>query len=77
VDREQYLRVPYLLIVESFRDDDGVWYRRAYYPELPGAVAEAASPIDAIDALDEKRVSIITERLAQQLPVPVPRPPLH
>jgi hypothetical protein len=63
--------------MESFRDDDGVWYRRAYYPELPDAVAEAASPIDALDLLEEKRVQIITDRLARGIPIPVPRPPLH
>jgi len=77
MNREQHLRVPYLLVMESFRDDDGVWYRRAYYPELPGAVAEAASPIDALDQLEEKRVQIITDRLARGLEIPVPRPPLH
>jgi predicted RNase H-like HicB family nuclease len=77
MDREQYLRIPYLLVMESFRDVDGIWYRRAYYPELPDAVAEAASPIDALDQLEEKRVAIITDRLERGLPVPVPRPPLH
>ena len=77
MNREQHLRVPYLLVMESFRDDDGVWYRRAYYPELPDAVAEAASPIDALDLLEEKRVQIITDRLARGIEIPVPRPPLH
>ena len=77
MNREQHLRVPYLLVMESFRDDDGVWYRRAYYPELPGAVAEAASPIDALDQLEEKRIQIITDRLARGLEIPVPRPPLN
>jgi hypothetical protein len=77
VNREQHLRVPYLLVMESFRDNDGVWYRRAYYPELPDAVAEAPSPIDALDQLEEKRVQIITDRLARGVAIPVPRPPLH
>ena len=74
MEREQYLKVPYVLVVESFEADDGEWLRRAYYPELPDAVVEAASPIEAIDRLDEKRVEIITSRLANGLSVPVPRP---
>ena len=77
MEREQYLKVPYVLVVESFEAEDGEWLRRAYYPELPDAVVEAASPIEAIDRLDDKRVQIITDRLANGLPVPVPRPPLH
>ena len=77
MDTEEYLRVPYVLVMESFEDDGGEWCRRAFYPELPGAVAEAESPIVAMDLLDEKRVQIITERLASGQPVPVPRPPLH
>ena len=66
-----------MLVMESFRDHDGVWYRRAYYPELPDAVAEASSPIDALDLLEEKRVEIITDRLTRGVAIPVPRPPLH
>ncbi len=74
--RDQYLRVPYVLVVESVPGPDGDWCRRASYPELPGAVAEAESAIDAIDAVDEKRVRIILGRLDAGIPVPVPRPPL-
>ncbi len=77
MEREQYLKIPYVLVVESFEGDHGEWLRRAYYPELPDAVVEAESAVEAIDRLDQKRVEIITDRLANGLPVPVPRPPLH
>lgn len=74
--RDEYLRVPYVLVVESVRTPDGDWCRRASYPELPGAVAEAASAIDAMDLADERRVEIILDRLASGAAIPVPRPPL-
>jgi hypothetical protein len=77
MEREQYFKVPYVLVVESFEAEDGEWLRRAYYPELPDAAVEAESAIEAIDRLDQKRVEIISDRLANGLPVPVPRPPLH
>jgi hypothetical protein len=76
VTRDEYLRVPFVLVVESVAKPGGDWLRRASYPELPGAVAEAESAVDAIDAADDKRVRIILDRLDRGLPVPVPRPPL-
>jgi hypothetical protein len=76
VTRDEYLRVPFVLVVESVRKPGGDWLRRASYPELPGAVAEAESAVDAIDDADGKRVMIILDRLDRGLPVPVPRPPL-
>ena len=75
--REEYLRVPFVLIVESVEKPGGVWLRRASYPELPGAVTEAESAVDAIDGLDDLRVEIILDRLERGVPVPVPRPPLR
>ncbi len=74
--RDEYLRVPYVLVVESVEKPDGDWLRRASYPELPGAVAEAESAVDAMELADDKRVAIITERLARGQHVPVPRPPI-
>lgn len=74
--RDDYLRVPYVLVVESVEKPGGNWLRRASYPELPGAVAEAESAVDAIDAVDGKRVEIILRRLDRGLRVPVPRPPI-
>jgi hypothetical protein len=76
VTRDEYLRVPFVLVVESVRKPDGDWCRRASYPELPGAVAEAASAVDAMDLADERRVAIILDRLARGTAIPVPRPPL-
>ncbi|MGH3303795.1 MAG: hypothetical protein ACRDOK_19380 [Streptosporangiaceae bacterium] len=75
--RDEYLRVPFVLVVESVPKPDGQWLRRASYPELPGAVVEAESAVDAIDALDDRRVEIILDRLERGVPVPVPRPPLR
>jgi hypothetical protein len=74
--RDEYLRVPFVLVVESIEKPNGNWLRRASYPELPGAVAEAESAIVAMDAVDARRVSIITERLDRGEDVPVPRPPI-
>ena len=74
--REEHLRVPYVLVVESVEKPDGDWLRRASYPELPGAAGEAESAVDAMDLADDRRVAIITERLARGQHVPVPRPPI-
>ena len=76
VTRDEYLRVPFVLVVESVEKPGGDWLRRASYPELPGAVAEAESAVDAMDAVDARRVSIITERLKRGQEIPVPRPPI-
>jgi predicted RNase H-like HicB family nuclease len=74
--RDEYLRIPYVLVVESVPGPGGDWCRRASFPEVPGAVAEAESAIDAMDEADEKRVRIIEDWLDAGIPVPVPRPPL-
>jgi hypothetical protein len=73
---EEYLRVPYVLIVESVEKPDGDWLRRASYPELSGALVEAESAVEAIERVDDKRMEIIRDRLDRGLPVPVPRAPL-
>jgi len=75
--RDQYLRIPYVLVVESVPRPDGDWCRRASFPEVPGAVAEAESAIEAMDVADERRVRIILDWLDAGIPVPVPRPPLQ
>jgi predicted RNase H-like HicB family nuclease len=74
--REEYLRVPYVLVVESIEKPGGQWLRRASYPELSGAHAEAESVIEAMEEADGLRVEIILDRLDRGIPVPVPRPPL-
>jgi hypothetical protein len=74
--REEYLRIPYVLVVESVEKPDGDWLRRASYPELTGALVEAESAVEAIEAVDDRRIEIILDRLDRGMPVPVPRPPL-
>jgi hypothetical protein len=65
-----------VLVVESVEKPGGDWLRRASYPELPGAVVEAESAVDAIDGADDKRIEIILGLLDRGLKVPVPRPPI-
>jgi predicted RNase H-like HicB family nuclease len=74
--RDEYLRIPYVLVVESVAGPDGDWCRRASYPELPGVVAEAESAVEAMDEADEKRRRVILDWLDAGIPVPVPRDPL-
>jgi hypothetical protein len=73
---EEYLAIPYVLVVESLEGPDGNWFRRAQYPEL-GVSADASSPIDAIDKLEEARVTTILSRLERGENIPVPRAPLR
>jgi len=74
VARDEYLRVPFVMAVESVEKPGGNWPRRASYPELPGAIAEAESVIDAIDRADDKRIEIILDRPERGMAFPVPRP---
>ncbi len=74
---EEYLAVPYVLTMESVERPDGEWVRRASYPELPGCVVEAWSPVEAIAELEEKRRHRIIELMESGEPIPVPRPPLR
>ena len=74
---EDYLAVPYKLIVESFEGPDGDWLRRASYPELPGCDVEGLWAVDVVDALDDLRVSLITGMFQRHEQIPVPRPPLR
>jgi hypothetical protein len=76
VTRDEYLRVPLVLVVESIEKPGGNWLRRASYPELPGAVVEAESAVDAIDGVEDKRIEIILDRLDRGMQVPVPRRPI-
>ena len=74
---EDYLAVPYKLIIESFEGPDGDWLRRASYPELPGCDVEGLWTVDVVDALDDLRVSLITGMFQRHEQIPVPRPPLR
>lgn len=74
---EEYLAVPYKLVVEAFEAADGQWFRRASYPELPGCVAEAFWMEEAVEGVDEMRVRFMLERVERGEPIPVPRPPLR
>jgi hypothetical protein len=73
---EEYLAIPYVLVVESLEASDGTWFRRARYPELDVS-ADAFSPMDAIDKLEEVRISTILNRIERGEAIPVPRPPLR
>ena len=73
---EEYLAIPYVLVVESLEGADGTWFRRARYPELDVS-ADALSPMDAIDKLEEVRITTILNRIERNEPIPVPRPPLR
>jgi hypothetical protein len=76
MDLDEYLAVPYKLVMESFEAHDGDWLRRASYPELPGCDVEGLWAVDIVDELEELRVEIITDRYRKHEYIPVPRPPL-
>lgn len=72
----EYLRIPYTMLIAAVQRPDGAWVRRAEYPELPGCIAETDSPLDAIDQLEALRERFIRGRLARGEQIPTPRPPL-
>jgi hypothetical protein len=73
---EEHLAVPYKLISYAALGDDGVWRRRAHYPEID-TWADADTLVEAIELLDDRRVDYIVEHLADGVEIPVPRPPLR
>ncbi len=74
---EESLAVPYRLVMESFKDTDGEWRRRASYPELPGCEVVGDSPVDIIEKLDNLRERLIRRMVRDCQPIPTPRPPLR
>ena len=76
MDLDEYLAVPYKLVMESFEGPDGDWLRRGSYPELPGCDVEGLWAVDVVEELEELRVRIITDRHRKHEFIPVPRPPL-
>jgi predicted RNase H-like HicB family nuclease len=73
----EYLAVPYVMTMVPTVGPEGTWICRAEYPELPGCVGEAFSPIEAIDKLETAREEFILGRLERGEQIPVPRPPLR
>src|SRR4030088_1890890 len=73
---EEYLAIPYVLVVESVEGPDGQWFRRAMYPEL-GISGEAVPRLDGVAKPEEAGLSTIRGNLERGEPVPVPRPPLR
>jgi predicted RNase H-like HicB family nuclease len=73
---EEYLSIPYRLVLYSAPDDAGVWHRYAAYPEI-GCVSEADTPGEAMERLEAERIRWIVERVQRGEPIPVPRPPLR
>jgi hypothetical protein len=72
-----YLDVPYVLTVETVCGPDGEWLCQLRFEELPGCMAAAPNPFDALDLLERERERCIASLLAAGKPVPVPRPPLR
>lgn len=77
MDIHDYLAVPYILDVMSVKGPDGEWVCRLEYEELPGCVAEARSPFDALEKIEELRESYIRKLVNEGRSVPTPRRPLR
>lgn len=75
-DLDYYDAVPYLLVLETV-ERDGVWLRRAEYPELPGCAVEAPSAVEALGRLEGQRRRVLADLWGRGAPIPVPRPPLR
>jgi len=60
-----FLRVPYLVTAQSVPRDDGSWVRHVEHPELPQCTAEAESITEALQRLDQRRIEVVLEMLAQ------------
>ena len=69
----EILSTPYVLEVESVENANGETVCLATYSELPNCIVEDASPLIAIDKLEEKRLISIFHLIEQGQPVPLPR----
>lgn len=69
------LAIPYLAVMYA-TEEDGAWYRKAEYPELPGCVTQAENALDAMAQLEELRVRILVGMHHRGEEPPRPRPPL-
>ena len=58
---EEYLSIPYRLVAYSAPGNDGVWHRYAEYPEI-GCKSEADTPWEAMEKLEELRVTLRHQR---------------
>jgi predicted RNase H-like HicB family nuclease len=76
-DLETYLAVPYVLDARSIQGADGAWLCELEYEELPNCVAQARSPLDALDELERKRIAYLTDCYEKRIEIPIPRIPLR
>ncbi len=71
------LSVPYLVEAEATETCPGRWVRRVSHPELPDCRVEASGVVDALHALDRRRIEVIVGMLRRGGSPPVPRPPFE
>jgi predicted RNase H-like HicB family nuclease len=74
-DLIECLAVPYVVVMYSV-EEDGDWFRRAEYPELPGCAVSAPTALEAIEKLEALRVRTIVDMHQRGEMPPRPRPPL-
>jgi hypothetical protein len=74
---DDYLSVPYIMVMESVEQPDGDWTRHASYPELPGCEVDAFGAVEAVEKLDALRRQRTEEMLAKGEPIPMPRSSLR
>jgi predicted RNase H-like HicB family nuclease len=71
-----YLSVPYVAVIYSVVNESGDWVRHAEYPELPNCEVDAPSAIEAMEQLEDMRLTVLAEMLMRGQEPPVPRAPL-
>jgi antitoxin HicB len=69
---EYYLSLPYPIVLIP-DPEDGVWY--AKIPMLVGCMADGATPVEALDALEEVKVLWFETSLKHGHAIPEPEPP--
>jgi hypothetical protein len=72
-----YRAIPYVLDVRAIEHDDGEWVCRVEYEELPDCVAEDPKILVALEKVDVLLDRCIHRAIAENRPLPAPRPPLR
>jgi antitoxin HicB len=72
---EEYLGLPYSIIVTHDRDDEGVEGYVAEVRELPGVVSQGKTPEDAIRSVYDAMAGWISVALEDGVGIPEPRDP--
>jgi len=71
-DLDYYLSLPYAILLVPSDEEDGGWLARI--PDLPGCITFGETKTEALDMLEDAKLTWISGRLEAGDPIPEPQP---